>query len=152
MGFLDRFRSLANDAKSYAATLAADFQNKDYRNATLAAMALTAGADGEVEPEERAKIVGFVKNGALFEGCDRATLATQMEGYLAKSTCDLQREDLFDVVAKLKADKEKGAKLLAFSVSIAKADGEFEDEEREIIVAMAGKLGIDAKTVKGLAA
>ncbi len=151
MGF---FSSLAGKGQAALAAMtqdAAALKSTTAMTGTLAMLALVAGADGEIEPAEKVAINGFMKASDLFEGHDRSQLATTLEGFFKKATDDFVREDLVELVAKLKGTAAAGA-AMRLGVLIAAADGEVEPAEKEILRHVCGSLGLSLADFPKIAA
>jgi tellurite resistance protein TerB len=148
MALLEKLKSIAG-----ATGLSAEFAKIKDRasvNATLAMIALVSGADGEVEQEERKAGADFVRKGDLFQAFDREQLAASLEGYYAKATSEIAKQDLFDLIAKVKGT-DYARSLLKIGIGIAGADGEFEPEEKEILREACLVLALVPSEFKGLA-
>ncbi|WP_422923111.1 tellurite resistance TerB family protein [Singulisphaera sp. PoT] len=148
MGFLDKLKSFASGTG-----LGAEFakiRDRAAVNATLAAIALVAGADGDIEPAERKAGADFVRKGDLFQSFDREQLATTLEGYYSKATNEIAKQDLFDAIGKVKGT-DYARSVVKIGIGIAGADGEFEPQEKEILREVCLTLGLNPVDFKGLA-
>lgn len=152
MGLFDVLTSNFEKAKSALQGEMAKMKSADACNASLAIVALVAGADGEVEPEERKAGAEFVRKGTLFQAFDRSKLAATLEEYYGKATNDILKEDLLDVLRKIKKDPDAARAAVKVGIGIAKADGEFEPQEKEALIEACEVMGLDPKSFKGLAA
>lgn len=150
MSFLAKMKSLAGAAGSTLAGEVSKIRDKKQCEATLAMMALIAGADGEIEAEERKAGANFVRNGDLFKAFDRQQLATALEGYYAKATCDISKQDLYDQIAKFKGT-DTARTLVKIGLGIAGSDGEVEPGEVEVLRECCTILGLNAGEFKQLA-
>lgn len=150
MGFFSSLKAGFDSVKAGLDGEMAKFKNADAANASLAIVALVAGADGEVEPDERKAGAEFVRKGTLFQAFDRSKLASTLEEFYGKATNDIMREDLFDVIRKVKGNADQSRAVVKVGIGIAKADGEFEPQEKEILAEVCDALGLSTSDFKGL--
>lgn len=151
MGFLASLKGAFDSAKAGIAGEIAKLSSADSVNATLAIIALTAGADGEIEQEEVKMGADFVRKSDTFAAFDRATLASTLTGYYAKATDPILKGDLFDVIRKVKKNPDTARAVVKVGLAIAGADGEFEPAEKEVLSEVCTELGLVAADFKGLA-
>jgi tellurite resistance protein TerB len=149
MGFLGAIKGAFGATKSGLDAEMARWKSKDAAFASLAIVALTAGSDGEVEPQERKAGADFVRKGDLFKAFDRGELATALEGYYAKATDAILKEDLIDVIRKVKGT-DYARSVVRVGVAIANSDGEFEAGEKEVLREVCAALGLPPEDFKGL--
>ncbi len=124
-------------------------KDKHSVNATLAMIALVAGADGEIEPAERSAAAQLVRGGALFEGVNREEINTTLEAYFVKSTNEILKDDLYAVMAKCKGT-DYARSLIKLGIKIAGADGVFEPQEKEVLREACTVLAVNAGDFPGL--
>lgn len=151
MGFL---RSLQAGLASVTSAIGLDgeiakLKNKDAAAASLAIVALVAGSDGEVEKSERKAGADFVRQGALFQAFDRPALASQLEGFYSKATDLILKEDLYDVIRKVRGT-DAAASVVKVGIGIASADGEFEPQEKEVLIEVCKLLQLNPADFRGL--
>lgn len=150
MGFFSSLKDNFTAATSGFARDLGAFQTAAAVEATLAIVALVAGADGEIEPEEIKAGENFVRKGELFKDHDRAKLAAIMAANYAKATDGLLKGDLFDTIARVKG-KPVAASVVRAGIGLARADGDFEVEEKEVLIEVCQTLGLDPKSFRELA-
>lgn len=127
----------------------AKLRNKGAVEASLAIVALVAGADGEVEAEERAAGVNFVRKGDLFKAFDRSALSSRLEEFYAKATDPIVKEDLFDVI-KVVRGTDAARAVVKVGMGIAAADGEVEPQEKDVLREVCSLLLLDPSEFRGL--
>jgi tellurite resistance protein TerB len=149
MGFFSSVNSAVNTLSSKFDGEISKWKNKDAAYASLAIVALTAAVDGEIEPEERKAGTDFVRKSDIFKAFDRNDLAVALESYYMKATNDILKEDVFDVIRKVKGTDAAGS-VVRVGIGIAKADGEMEPAEVEILREVCDALGLDPGAFKGL--
>lgn len=122
-------------------------ENKDFLEAVLAAVALVAAADGDIEESERRKAVSIVTNhqtlGKLYKQNDIETVAELMFKR-AKDVSGRQQlaRELDDI--KTRANGLSMAEdVYLIALDIANADGEIEPQEDVVLKKIAARLGVD---------
>lgn len=129
----------------------AKWKNKDAAFASLAIVALVAGSDGEIEKEERKAGADFVRKGDLFKAFARDELAAALESYYAKSTDMILKEDLYDVIRKVKGS-DAARSCVRVGMGIAASDGEVEPAEKEVLREVCAVLDLNPADFRGLTA
>lgn len=143
-GFL---KGLAGDAQAQFAK----FRDKETAEGVVAIMVGTANADGNFEPEEKAKFIKAMDVNPVLKQFDRSML-------IGKAN-ELQNQFDFDTDAGLDAclkelreaargaDEEKRIAIARMGVAAAKADGEIEPQERAFLANACNVLGISPTQV-----
>jgi len=150
MGFFSKLVGSAVGAKDAAMAEVSKLQRQDDCIAMLAIMALVAGADNEVEKEESAMAIDFVKNGDVFKGFDRSMLATRLESNFKKCVNPIMRDDLIDDIRGIADEPDTARKVLRAGIAIASSDGEFEPEEKEVLLEVCQVLKLNPADFKQL--
>jgi tellurite resistance protein TerB len=152
MGFFSSLKSGLSSLNDQFQGEVTKFQNRNEVNATLAIVALVAGADGDCEPEEKKAGVDLVRSGNLFKAFagERESLASTLDSYYNKCTNDILKDDLYDEIRKVASNKEAAARVVRVGLAISKSDGVMEKEEVEVLREVCSVLGLDPKGFKGL--
>lgn len=122
--------------------------NLDFLEGVLAAVALVAAADGEVEPEERKAAIELVGNHSTlskFYTRDQiTTTAEKMFGLATSGSSGRQQlaRELEDCKGK-ENSRQMCDDIYLVAKDIAAADGETEPEEVKVLAAIAKKLNVD---------
>jgi tellurite resistance protein len=123
-------------------------QNKDFLEAVLAASALVAAADGEIEESERRKVISIISNHPTLSKLYstqviESTAETMFKRAKDASGRQMLARELDDVKGKTDgAQMAEDAYLIA--LDIANSDGEQEPAEADILKKLAARLGVDA--------
>jgi tellurite resistance protein len=123
-------------------------QNRDYLEAVLAAAALVANADGELEDSEKQKVLKIVGNhpvlSKFYKQNDIEAVAETMfkRAKDASGRQQLARE-LDDIKSRPDA-AQMSEDIYLIALDIANADGELEPEEEVVLKKIAARLGVDA--------
>ena len=122
-------------------------ENKDFLEAVLAASALVAAADGDIEETERRKVISVVSN--------HATLSKLYASNVIESTADTMFKRAKDASGRNQLARElddvknrPGGQQMAedaylIALNIAGADGELEPQEAEVLKKIAARLNVD---------
>lgn len=122
-------------------------ENKDFLEAVLAASALVAAADGDIEETERRKVISVVSN--------HATLSKLYASNVIESTADTMFKRAKDASGRNQLARElddvknrPGGQQMAedaylITLDIAGADGELEPAEVEVLKKIAARLNVD---------
>ncbi len=131
------------DFAASAKTAVAQYNNTNFKNATMAVCALIAAADGTVSSDEKSKVANLIgKNEMLsvFQASDLKTIF--LEG-CTKAEDDFARLDLLSAVRKLKGNDDQADLALKIALIIANSDGDFSDAEKRVVKELCGVLGLD---------
>jgi len=128
------------------------FQRQDDVRAMLAAMALVAGADNNIEKSEKEAGLTFLSKGNVFKGFDRKYLYDTMNEFYEKATNDFLREDLYAEIEGVADEPETRVAVIKTAISMASADGSIGDDEKVIIREICNRLGEDARKFPKIAA
>lgn len=127
---------------------AARHRNRAFLEATMAAAALVAHADGEVSLSERVRV------DQILERLDRLTvydphLGVELFNQVIDALAEAPAEGLalaLDRIKPVARDPEAARLLVRVCCAISEADGEFTPAERRTIEAICGALGVDFET------
>lgn len=144
---MDWLKNKMAAAKSFATQL----KSADAQLASLAVCAMVAGADGEVEPQERTRIASFLGSSDLFATADLSKLKTTVNDFLDKGVDEILRHDLLRVIKKIASKPDEARAAVYAGIAVAKADGDFEEAEKTVLRDICRTLGLAAADF-GLAA
>ena len=122
-------------------------KNKGFLEAVVAGCALVAHADGVVRPEEKQKMMGFLRNSETLSAFSTEEVIAIFDKYARQFEFDYQigQAGALQAVAKLK-DKEAEARLMVrVCCAIGAADGNFDDQEKAVVRAICNELGLNPK-------
>ena len=117
----------------------------DFLEATCAAAALTAGADGEIEDSEVTATVKAVKaNKALANGFDGPTIERTINTMLDRASGGrVGRAGLRREIMEVAKDAEMAEAVIMAALDVAEADGEIEPAEQKFLEGLAKDMGVD---------
>lgn len=122
-------------------------ENKDFLEAVLAASALVAAADGDIEDSERRKVTAIITGHAQLSKLYQANVIEQTAEVMFKRAKDSSgRQQLARELDDIKTrpngmQMAEDAYLIA--LDIAMSDGEIEPAEADVLKKIAARLGVD---------
>lgn len=122
-------------------------ENKDFLEAVLAASALVAAADGDIEDSERRKVVSVIQNNPTLSSLYSANVIEQTADVMFKRAKDASgRQQLareLDDVKKRPDGQQMAEDAYLVAQDIALSDGELEPAEEAVLAKIATRLNID---------
>ncbi len=119
-------------------------RHRPFLQATMAASALVATADGEVSFAERMRMDALLEELDSLKVHDVHAAVDLFNDYVGALESDREkgRREVFQAVAKLADEPEAGRLLLRICRTISEADGDYLDSERRVIEDLAEHLGL----------
>ena len=147
MGFLSKLKESAIELQGQLVTQVKQFQNKNFADATMAVCALVSAADGTIDTTERKRTAAFISSNDMLAVFDVSQLQQSFNTYCDKLVKDFDfgKIDLLQIVAKLKKTPPQARAAIQVAVLIAGADGNFDDNEKNVIREICRSLDIDPK-------
>ena len=147
MGFLSKLKESAMELQSQLVTQVKQYKNQNFADATMAVCALVAAADGTIDTTERKKTAAFISSNDTLAVFDVSQLQQTFNTYCDKLVRDFDfgKVDLLQVVSKLKKTPPQARAAVQVAVIIAGADGDFDNDEKNIIREICRSLDIDPK-------
>ncbi len=147
MGFLSKLKESAMELQSQLVTQVKQYKNQNFADATMAVCALVAAADGTIDSTERKKTAAFISSNDTLAVFDVSQLQQTFNTYCDKLVRDFDfgKVDLLQVVSKLKKTPPQARAAVQVAVIIAGADGDFDNDEKNIIREICRSLELDPK-------
>jgi len=122
-------------------------KNKTFLESVVAGCTLVAHADGVVRPEEKQKMMGFLRNSDVLSVFDAQDIIAIFDKYSKQFEFDHQigQASALQVVAKLKGKDSESRLMVRVCCAIGAADGNFDDQEKAVVRAICNELGLNAK-------
>jgi len=130
MSFLDKLKDGFDEAVNEFKKL----KNKSLMEGTLAACALVANANGIIKPEEKRKMIGYIQRNDALSVYDTSEVIKTFEKYIESFQFDLEigKGECLKDIAKIKK-KEESQLLVRVCCSIGAADGDFDNDEKQVV-------------------
>lgn len=117
--------------------------DKELLEGAMAACAMIAAADGEIEPEEKAKTAKFIRTHESMKHFDSAQAAELFNRYAGEFDFDyaIGADSCLKEIREVKG-VEKRTLTVRLAIAIAKSDGDFEDAEKRAVTRIIDELGL----------
>ena len=121
------------------------FKNKKFLNAATAGTALIARADGDVSSEEKKKMLKIIESNDALSVFKTSDVIDAFSGFLSNFEFDedVGESKAFEALNLLKGDDVACRTVMRLILSIAAADGVFDDDEKAVARKVAFELGLD---------
>lgn len=145
MSFLNKLKALATQASTEGQAMWGRFQSGPFADATMAACALIAAADGKIDQQERSRTAQFITSHPQLKDFNVAALRQKYEAYCDAVTRDFDfgKIELMQVIGKLSHKPAEARAVVQLAVVIGNADGDFDDHERRVVRELAQSLKLD---------
>ncbi|MFC6592774.1 tellurite resistance TerB family protein [Deinococcus lacus] len=132
MSFLNKLKALGQQAGKEAQDTWSRYQSGPFADATMAACALIAAADGQIDPQERSRTAQFITSSEKLRSFNVADLRAKYERYcdaLSRDR-DFGKIEAMQAVSKLRDKEDEARAVLSLALVIANADGHFDPSEQ----------------------
>jgi tellurite resistance protein TerB len=138
-----RFNEVSTNLKSEVTK----FQNKTFLESVVAGCVLVAHADGVVRPEEKQKMMGFLRNNEVLSVFSTEEVISLFDKYSKQFEFDYQigQASALQAVAKVKDKSDQARLMIRVCCVIGAADGSFDDNEKAIVRQMCAELNLNPK-------
>ncbi len=122
-------------------------RNKGFLEAVVAGCVLVAHADGVVRPEEKQKMMGFLRNSEMLSVFSTEEVITIFDKYSRQFEFDYQigQASALQAVVKVKNNDAEAKLMVRVCCAIGAADGSFDDQEKAIVRKICAELGLNPK-------
>jgi len=135
MAFWDQLKAKAFEMNGQLKTKTAQFQNKEFANASMAMCALIAAADGTIDPSERQKTAALITSNEALSVFPSDELSQKFDWYCSKLQSDFEfgKIEATATVAKLKSKQDQARAVIQIGIVIGGADGDFDKTEQAVV-------------------
>ena len=121
-------------ARDKLATEVTKFKNQEFLDATVAACALVAAADGSIDASEKQKMAGFIENSKELQVFDMKKVIDGFNQVCSQFEFDqtIGKAEALRTVSKLKKKPDAARLLVRVCTAIGSADGDFDASERAV--------------------
>lgn len=143
------FSNLLNNVKNKASELKTDllkYKNKEFLHAAMAGAALISLADGTISSAEKQKMIKFIENHEALKVFTTKDVIDAFGEYVSQIEFDKDIGDAkaYAALAKVKSNNEAARLVMRMIISIAAADGNFDEDEKAIALKVARELNLNA--------
>lgn len=122
------------------------FKNKNFMDAVVAGCAMVAFADGVIKSEEKAKMAGFIQRNEALNIFDMSKVIEGFEKYVKGFEFDalIGKGEALKAIGKIKKSSDEAKLLVRVCCAIGAADGDFDQDEQNVVKEICRELGLDA--------
>ena len=141
------FANFMSDLKSKAGGLKDEvmkFKNKKFLHAATAGAALIAMADGTLDSSEKKKMVGFIESNDALSVFKTSEVIGAFKEYVDNFEFDqdIGESKAYEAINHLRGNEIECRTVMRLILSIAAADGVFDDDEKAVAKKIAIELGL----------
>lgn len=142
---LDKFMSWVKETSNTLVNDVKKYKNKGFLEAAVAGCAIVAAADGNISPEEKRKMIGFIGQSEALKVFDVNDAIKLFEKYSAAYEFDgeVGKAQALKVVAQVKSKADEARLLIRVCCAIGAADGNFDEHEKQAVRDICRELGQD---------
>ncbi|MEE4379078.1 MAG: tellurite resistance TerB family protein [Candidatus Competibacteraceae bacterium] len=122
-------------------------RNKSFMEGVVAGCALVAYADGVVKPEEKQKMMGFLRTSEALSVFSTDEVINTFEKFAKNFDFDLAvgEANALQAVGKLKSKESEARLMVRVCCAIGAADGDFDESEKAAVRKVCQELGLSFK-------
>jgi tellurite resistance protein TerB len=142
---LEWLKTNAAKAREALTTEVSKFKNKNFMEATAAACAMIAAADGEVSSSEKMKMTGFINNSPELKVFNLSDVIKAFNDSVSKFEFDYQigQAEALKVINKIKGNDGATRLLVRVACAIGASDGNFDQKEKAACRQICLELGLN---------
>jgi len=142
---LEWLKTNAAKAREALTTEVSKFKNKNFMEATAAACAMIAVADGEVSSSEKMKMTGFINNSPELKVFNLSDVIKAFNDSVSKFEFDYQigQAEALKVINKIKGNDGAARLLVRVACAIGASDGNFDQKEKAACRQICLELGLN---------
>tara|TARA_B100000508_G_scaffold27485_1_gene20204 strand:- start:67158 stop:67598 length:441 start_codon:yes stop_codon:yes gene_type:complete len=144
MSFWEKAKAKFNETSESLQTSLKKFQNKEMLNAIVGGAVYVSAADGDISSDEKQKLMGFLERSEELKVFETGEVIKVFKSLADNFDFDVDvgRGECMKHIVKIKGDESQSQLLIQVVVAIAKSDGDFDDDEKAAVDAIAKALGI----------
>lgn len=144
MSFTDWLKKNVTEARETLNIEITKFKSKELLEAVVAGCALVAYADGNVSPEEKQKMIGYLRTSDQLKVFDVNDVIKIFQKYVEKFEFDstIGTGEVMQAVGKFRG-KPQAQLVVRVCCAIGAADGDFDEKERGVVRRMCSELGLN---------
>ena len=142
---LNWMKDKGNEMRSRLTAEVSKFRNRTFMEATVAACALVAAADGTISTEEKQKMSGFIRNSDELKHFAMPDVIAFFEKVVGNFDFDagIGRAEALKVIGRLRGKEEQARVMVRVACAIGASDGNFDQRERAVVRGICVELGLN---------
>lgn len=143
MSFFDDLRQKTAEVVAGIKNEFAKHKNANTLNALMATCAHVAAADGLIDPTEKRKMIGFVKNSPIISvfGDTAAIKVFTEHADRFEFDQDIGSAEALRAIGQFKGQPDVARLIIRAGIAIGNADGSFDDDEKSVMRKICAELG-----------
>ena len=144
MALWDQVKARTQNLSDQLQTKKDQFRNKEFADASMAACALVAAADGNVDATERQRTAALIAGNDLLSVFPPDQLREKFDAYCDKLARDFElgKVEATTAIGRLRSKPEQARAVVSIGTVIARADGNLDASERKVLIDIANAVGI----------
>jgi len=141
---LEWLKNKFNDVSNSVKTEVAKIRNRSFLEGVVAGCVVVAYADGVVKPEEKQKLMGFLRTSEVLSVFDTNQVIATFEKFAQQFEFDtgIGEANALQAVGKLKSQPSEARLLVRVCCIVGTADGDFDDKEKAAVRRICQELGL----------
>lgn len=121
------------------------FKNRTFMEATVAACAMVAAADGTVSAQEKQKMAGFIRNSDELKHFEMTDVIAFFEKVVGNFDFDaaIGKAEALKVIGRLRDNEEQSRMMVRVACAIGASDGTFDEDEKSVVRGICKELGLN---------
>lgn len=147
MSFTQWLKESVENARETMTTEITKFKSKDLLEAIVSGCAMVSYADGGVSSTEKQKMMGFLKTSDQLKVFDQNDVIQLFQKYAEKFEFDntIGTGETMAAIGRFKG-KPEAQLIVRVCCAIGASDGNFDQQEQDVVRGMVNELGLDAST------
>lgn len=144
---LEWLKQRTSEALATMKTEVAKFKNKNFLDAVVAGCTIVAHADGRVKPEEKQKMMGFLRTNESLSVFDTNEVIELFEKHSKSFEFEfaIGEANALQAVAKLKGKDAEARLMVRVCCAVGASDGDFDEHEKAAVRKICNELGLNPK-------
>jgi len=141
---LNWLKDKGNEARTRLTTEVSKFKNRTFMEATVAACAMVAAADGTISAQEKQKMAGFIRNSDELKVFEMPAVIAFFEKVVGNFDfdADIGKAEALKVIGRLRGNEEQSRVMVRVACAIGASDGTFDEAEKAIVRTICIELGL----------
>ena len=142
---LNWLKDKGTEARTRLTAEVSKFKNKTFMEATVAACAMVAAADGTVSSDEKQKMAGFIRNSDELKHFSMTEVIAFFEKVVGNFDFDAEigRAEALKVIGRLRGNEEQARVMVRVACAIGASDGSFDEGEKAVVRTVCKELGLN---------
>lgn len=144
---LEWLKQRTSEALATMKTEVSKFKNKTFLDAVVAGCTIVAHADGTVKPEEKQKMMGFLRTNESLSVFDTNEVIELFEKHAKSFEFEfaIGEANALQTVAKLKGKDGEARLMVRVCCAVGASDGDFDEHEKTAVRKICNELGLNPK-------